>query len=210
MRIYNVTPEQIEDAVEYANGYLDGNIFFQTTAVQYRQNGQVKYIQGQLKVVSRKGLGAALTPSYKDRSVWRANGIACGHAHGLFFDGLPPATKVQSKIVDVYYSGSRWQPLLEDFVSNPRWEVTLGDCCDCREQDLSFPDHCFDTRASITWRNEWGAYQPEFWSLVTDIIHPPYGEQVGRVWLSGEYHSARINDVGNWEIDYPVQVPPAS
>ena len=123
MLIRNVTDEDLENALRATNEVFGGNIafFFKEHAGRTRRGGDKYNVR--LAVNNSRGPGAAIAHS------GRRTRSACWHAHGTFFNSLPPEAEILSaREVGIHRPGDDW---LDYNVGSMMEPLYASEACEC-------------------------------------------------------------------------------
>ena len=115
MLILNVTREELERALEAANLQFEGNLEF-TKLEQAERGWRV-----------RLGVKGYDGPGYRRSTSGRRMRHACWHAHGVFFDCLPPQAVIRAGRFTIH-PGDPW---LDWNIGSQIVPLYLSEACDC-------------------------------------------------------------------------------
>jgi len=134
--IINTTLDNLQNALDKANGYFNGNLAFNNlqrlSDNRYRVTLRVKDSHGKgarLGTTEYDTHGKHISPldHYEGERKRKHLISACWHAHGTFFDNLPQGTRIATR-GNTTYSGSVW----EDFnVGTQMFPLYLSEACEC-------------------------------------------------------------------------------
>lgn len=128
MLIRNVTDEDLENALRVVNETFGGNVyfFFKEYAGRTRAGGSKFNVR--LTVRNSRGPGSAR--SHRGRRTKSA----CWHAHGIFFDALPPQAEILSgREEGIHRPGDQWFDYNIGSMMKPMY---ASEACDCERTHL--------------------------------------------------------------------------
>ena len=144
MIIRNVTRRDLYEALERTSEVFGGNsTFFALEPVGRTRRGGEKW---HVRLTVEDSLGPGSRRSHEGRRI-RA---ACWHAHGTFFDALPPEAEIiVAGEVNVHRPGDEWQ---DRNIGSQMYPLYHSEACNCGSDPPPTP-HVLPGKKE--WRPDW-------------------------------------------------------